>query len=350
MKTVIKNSISTLFSVALAAVFLYLAFRGKDIEALWHSLIDVHWSWFVVLFAGSALSHLIRAWRWKYLLYPIKPDISIRNTFSVTMIGYLINNVIPRLGEFFRPYAMKKLEGVSRSATMGTIVLERILDLVTFALVTLIVLSIYAEPFAVWFPGMAEFEWLFFAAAGVMTVVFGLIFLKAEVLFQFLKKLMFLFPVNVRTQVERIFDSFLTGFQAAKHPGNFFMIALTSLLIWISYIVLLYIPFFIYDFRTVNALDFGAAAVVQVASGIAFALPTPSGIGSYHAFTSFTLTELYHVDPAQALSFAVYTHAVGFLTTTVLGLYYFFADKVHISDAMTRNDTEDPKPPVHESV
>jgi uncharacterized protein (TIRG00374 family) len=341
VRSILKNIISTIFSIVLAAGFLYLAFRGKDVNALWSSLIDVHWSWFIILFAGSSLSHLIRAWRWKYLLYPIKPDISIRNTFSVTMIGYLINNVVPRLGEFVRPYAMKKLEGVSKSATMGTIVLERILDLVTFALVTLVVMAIYADQFAVWFPAIAQFEWLFFVAAGAMAIVFGMIFLKADALFQFLRRFLFLCPVNLRSTVEKIFDSFLTGFQAAKHPGNFLMIALTSLLIWISYIVLLYIPFFIYDFNTVNALDFGAAAVVQVASGIAFALPTPSGIGSYHAFTSFTLTQFYGVDPAAALSFAVYTHAVGFITTTVLGLYYFFADKVHIADVMNKNTTED---------
>ncbi len=130
MKSFVKNTLSTLFSIGLALFFLYFAFRGKDANAIWHSLIDVHWLWFVALFVGSALSHLIRAWRWKYLLQPIKKDISLRNAFSVTMIGYLINNVVPRLGEFVRPYAMKKLEGVSKSATMGTIILERIQDIV----------------------------------------------------------------------------------------------------------------------------------------------------------------------------------------------------------------------------
>lgn len=342
MKSIVKNTLSTLFSIILAALFLYLAFRGKNIDELWHSLIDVHWSWFVALFIGSALSHVIRAWRWKYLLYPIKQNISIRNTFSVTLIGYLINNVIPRLGEFVRPYALKKLEGVSKSATMGTIVLERILDLVTFALVVLMVLAIYAEPFAVWFPSMAEFEWLFFVGAAAMLIIFAMIFLKAEVLFQILRKFLFLFPQSLRAQAEKIFDSFLSGFQAAKHPGNFFMIALTSILIWVSYIALLYFPFFIYGFETDYALNFGSAAVLQVASGIAFALPTPSGIGSYHALTSFTLTQLFHVQPEQALSYAVYTHAVGFLTTTILGLYYFFVDKIHVADAMSKNELEEP--------
>ncbi len=341
MKSLLKNTLSALFSIGLAALFLYLAFRGKNINDIWHSLIDVHWSWFVILFAGSVLSHLIRAWRWKYLLYPIKKNISLRNTFSVTMIGYLINNVVPRLGEFVRPYAMGKLEGVSKSATMGTIVLERILDIVTFALIVLTVLSIYAEPFTAWFPSMAQFEWLFFAGAIIMMIVFVMIFLKADVLFQFLKKLSFLFPQKIRSQMDRIFDSFLTGFQASKHTGNFLMIAVTSLMIWTSYIVLLYIPFFIYNFPQQNGLNFGSAGVLQVASGFAFALPTPSGIGSYHSFMSFTLTHLFNVDPMQALSYAVYTHAVGFLTTTILGLYYFFVDKIHVGDAMNKNVMEE---------
>lgn len=338
MKSIIKNTLSMAFSVALAAVFLYFAFRGKDPSVIWNSLIDVHWIWFIVLFVGSALSHLIRAWRWKYLLQPIKENVSLRNAFSVTMIGYLINNVVPRLGEFVRPYAMKKLEGVSKSATMGTIILERVLDIVAFALVVLTVLAIYAEPFAVWFPAMAEFEWLFFVGAAVMLVIFVLIFLKADVLFRFLKKFLFLFPHTLGGQMEKIFDSFLSGFGAAKHSGNYFMIAVTSILIWISYIVLLYIPFFIYGFPEYNNLNFGSAAVLQVASGLAFALPTPSGIGSYHSFTSFVLTQMFSIDAIQALSYAVYTHAVGFLTTTILGLYYFFVDKIHVREAMLKTE------------
>ena len=341
MNSLIKNTISTLFSIALTVLFLYLAFQGKNIDQLWHSLIDVHWSWFVVLFVGSALSHLLRAWRWKYLLFPIKQNISLRNAFSATMIGYLVNNVVPRLGEFVRPYALKKLEGVSRSATLGTIVLERVLDLVTFAIIVLTVMAIYAKPFTIWFPSMAEFEWLFFVGAIVMLIVFVLIFLKAEILFQFLKKFLVLLPTKFRVQVEKIFDSFLTGFQAAKHPGNFLMIAVTSFMIWILYTILLYVPFFIYDFSSNSEINFGAAAVLQVASGFAFALPTPSGIGSYHAFTSFTLTQIFNVDSDSALSYAVYTHAVGFITTTVLGLYYFLIDRMHVSDVVGKGEPEE---------
>jgi hypothetical protein len=88
-------------------------------------------------------------------------------------------------------------------------------------------------------------------------------------------------------------------------------------------------------------LNFGSAAVIQVASGLAFALPTPSGIGSYHAFISYTLSDIFSVNAVQALSYAFYTHIVGFLTTTILGLYFFFKDKIHIADVMNTNNRED---------
>jgi uncharacterized protein (TIRG00374 family) len=341
MRSLLKNSISTLFSILLSALFLYLAFRGKDIGQLWTSLIEVHWSWFVLLFVGSALSHVLRAWRWKYLLYPIKKDVSLRNTFSATMIGYLINNVVPRLGEFVRPYSMKKLEGISRSATMGTIVLERILDLVTFAMFVLTVFAIYSEQFVIWFPSLANIDWLFIAGAAMMMIIFILMFLKAELMLQFVKRFLFLLPERMRGTAVKIYDSFITGFQASKYPGNYLMIAATSLLIWLSYIILLYVPFFIYDFSNNPEINFGAASVLQVASGFAFALPTPSGIGSYHAFTSFALTQMFNVDPETALSYAVYTHAVGFLTTTIVGLYFFIVDKMHVSDVVGTGDGDE---------
>lgn len=339
MKLFLKNTLQIVFSVGLALLFLYLAFRGKDLSAILSSLTDVHWSWFVILFIGSVISHVIRAWRWKYLLYPIKENISLRNVFSVVMIGYLINNVVPRLGELFRPYAMGKLEGVSKSATLGTIILERILDIVAFASIVLTVLFIYAEPFAVWFPALADLEWLFFVGAIVMLILFVLMFLKAEVFFKMFKGIARFLPRKFRAQGDRIYDSFISGFQAAKHPANFLMIGITSILIWMSYIVLLYIPFFIYNFPAESGLNFGSATVLQVASGIAFALPTPSGIGSYHSFMSFSLVQLFHVDPLKALSFSVYTHAVGFVATTSVGLYFFFKDKIHVADLMTKNES-----------
>lgn len=329
MKKKFSSLLRALFSIGLMVLFTWLAFRGQNISRIWTSITNVHWLWFVGLFIGGLLSHLFRAWRWKYLLYPIKQNISMRNAFSALMIGYMINGIFPRLGELVRPYAIKKTEEISGSAALGTVVLERILDIITFALIVFTVLALNGKTFVLWFPSMVNLEWLFFTASILLFVIFIFVFLKVETAFSFLKKMSSFAPAKYKSRVNEIFDSFINGFQASKHPGNFFMIGVTSILTWLSYIILLYIPFFAFG---MGNLDFGAATVLQVASGLAFAIPTPNGIGSYHSFTLFTLTQLYHVDANSALSYAVYTHAVGFLSTMLAGLYFMVRDNVHLSD------------------
>jgi uncharacterized protein (TIRG00374 family) len=313
-------------------VLLYLAFRGKDMGQLWESISAVSWIWFVILVIGGTLSHVVRAWRWQYLLSPIKPNVTLRNSFSAVMIGMLVNNVLPRVGEVVRPVALGKLERISRSAAFGTVVLERILDLITFILILLVVLFFYASSFSKLFPTLANVEWIFLYGSAASLVVFMVIFIKAEFVFSFLTRAVAFLPSSLRGKLERVINSFLRGFAASKQPGNFLMIAFTSLTIWIMYIVLMYLPFYAFNIAGFNNLDFSSATILMVVSGVAYAVPTPSGFGSYHFFTAFALSRLFNVDPVVASSYALYTHSLGFLSTTLVGLYYLLKDKIHVAE------------------
>ncbi len=321
-------------SIVLSAGFMYLAFRGKDLALLWDSILQLSWVWFVILSVGGIFSHFIRALRWKYLLYPVKKNITLRNSFSAVMIGYLINNVVPRLGEFIRPYAIGKLENVSKSAAFGTVVLERMLDFITFAVLIVTILTFYSDSLGAMFPALVVFKPLLLIASITLIALFVTIFYKAEFFFSVMKHIAKIFPLKIRTLVDQKFDSFLSGFSAAKDSKNLFIIAATSIAIWSVYIVLLYIPFFPYGMMDNHSMNFASAAMLMVVSGVAFAMPTPSGFGTYHSFTSFALVQLFHVDPVIALSYALYTHTVGFLSTTVLGLYFFIKDKIHVSEVV----------------
>jgi len=315
---------------------MYLAFRGKDMGQLWMSVSAVPLKWFVILTVGGVVSHLVRAWRWQYLLYPIKTDVSLRNSFSAVMIGILLNNVLPRVGEFVRPVAIGRLEKISRSAAFGTVVLERVLDLITFVLILLLVLFFYASSFTKLFPSLANIEWVFLAGSAVMLIVCVVVFLHAEFVFSFIRKLARVLPHGIRGKVEKIVDSFLTGFGASKHPGNYAMIGVTSLLIWGLYIILMYLPFYAFDMMAAYNLDFSSAAILMVVSGVAYAVPTPSGFGSYHFFTAFVLAQLFGVDPVVASGYALYTHTLGFISSTVVGLYYLLRDKIHVAELVAK--------------
>jgi uncharacterized protein (TIRG00374 family) len=328
----VKASARYLISFLVAGLFLYLAFRDKDFGAVWKTLSKVHWSWIVYLMIGGVLSHLARAWRWQYLLIPVKKNVSLRNSFSAVMIGYMVNNFLPRVGEVVRPYTLGRLESISKTAAFGTVIIERIIDIITFFSILLAVLFFYSNSFAQLFPSFASMEPLFLAGSVVCFALFVLFFFKAEFFFSLFRHVLVFLPEKLRNKIEHLFDSFLSGFAISKYPGQFLMIIVTSYIIWGLYLLLMYLPFYAFDMIGSNALNFGSATVLMVVSTVAFAFPTPSGFGTYHSFTSFALTRLYHVDGVTALSYTILTHEIGVFITTVIGLYYFLRDHIRVTE------------------
>jgi hypothetical protein len=115
-----------------------------------------------------------------------------------------------------------------------------------------------------------------------------------------------------------------------KH--HFFALFALSILLQATYALTLYIPFYAFDsIRQLN-LDFGASVVLLTISSIAYVLPVPGAMGTYHFMLSRALTNLYGVDLITAQSYSLVTHEVGYIVTMVVGLGYFLKDHVRVSD------------------
>ena len=140
-----------------------------------------------------------------------------------------------------------------------------------------------------------------------------------------------LLPARISTRLDGWAHSFLDGFLFLSRPGRFVIITVLSILIWLLYILMMYFAFFAFG---IQHLGIAGALVVQAISSIGMALPTPGGTGTYHAFTSQTLTRLYGVDATLSLSYATVTHAVGFIGVTIVGLYYFLHDHIKVGEAV----------------
>jgi hypothetical protein len=95
---------------------------------------------------------------------------------------------------------------------------------------------------------------------------------------------------------------------------------------------MIYLPFEAFGLVSSAGLDLRSALVVQAISSIGYMAPTPGATGPYHYFTVQTLTKLYGVGYDAARSYAVVTHALGYLTTSLLGLYFLFRDKLHVAE------------------
>jgi uncharacterized protein (TIRG00374 family) len=332
MPSTLKQLLRTLIGFAIAGFFLYLAFRGTDFAALWASFASVNYFWVILLIPTTLLSHWIRALRWAYLLAPIKAKTSKRHLFSAVMIGYMVNNALPRVGELVRPYVIGKLEGISKSSALGTVVIERILDFVTFYLIVSIILFVYPSALGPFFGDVSLIRPLFLVSSIAFFLAFVVLFFKIGSLVRFGSKIKVFVPMKYHERLESILNSFVSGFAVSKMRESFLALVVLSFVMQGLYALGLYLPFFAFDSMARLNLDFGASVVLLVISSIAFVLPAPGGLGTYHAFMTASLVQLYSVDKPTAQAYSIVTHEIGYILVTVIGFYYLVKDHIRVSE------------------
>ncbi|MFI5252050.1 MAG: lysylphosphatidylglycerol synthase transmembrane domain-containing protein [Bacteroidota bacterium] len=340
MNSSLKTILKYLISVLIMVVFLYFSFRGTDFRNLWIILSGANYWWVVALLPVLIISHLLRAWRWKYLMEPIKRDLSFRNLWSALIIGYMLNNVLPKVGEIVRPYAIGKLEHVSRSAAFGTVIVERIFDIISFMIFIILIPAVYNGPLTQSFPWLENVGIWITLCTFLLFGILIFLMLRRDVVIKLLRYFTnHLHPARAE-RFERITHSFLDGFLFLKDTHNYFMIGVLSILVWALYILMMYLPFYGFGMIQNYSLDWRAAFVVQGISSIGIIIPTPGATGPYHYFVIQTLTKLYGVNDDIARSYAASTHAVALLGTTLIGVYYFFKDKIHLKDVSNPAEAE----------
>ncbi len=224
------------------------------------------------------------------------------------------------------------MEGISRSSAFGTVLIERIFDVLSFMILIALLPLFYKGPL------LQNFPWLEEAGIWIVSLTllcFGVLvylMLRRDIVEKILKYFTRRLSVERGKLVEKIAHSFLDGLLFIKEPKNYLMIGIQSVLIWSLYIVMMYLPFYSFGMVEKFNMDWSAAVVIQAISSIAMMVPTPGAVGPYHLIIIQTLTKLYGVDADTAASYAAVTNAVGFIGITLLGAYYFFKDKLHMSE------------------
>jgi uncharacterized protein (TIRG00374 family) len=337
MRRTVRTTLNYLFSIFLTVVFLYFAFRGTDFHELGQVLSRANYWWAFAMLPPLLLSHVFRAWRWKYLLRPIKKETRFRNLFSAMSIGYLINNLLPKVGELVRPYAIGKLEGLSRSSAFGTLLVERIFDILSFLVLVGLIPLVYSGPLTQYFPWLEETGIWITAITLLALAVIVFLMMRRDIVERLLTFVTRHLSPRRAELVQHIAHAFLDGFLFLKEPKHYLAIGTLSVLVWGLYVVMMYLPFYAFGLVETYGLDLNSAIVLQAISSIGYMAPTPGATGPYHYFTIQTLTKLYGVDSELARSYAVVTHALGFMATTIIGLYFMFRDKLHLADVLKQS-------------
>lgn len=314
-----SNLLRTLAGFLIAALFIYFAFRGISFKSLLHDALQANYWILLLTVLIVLLSHFIRALRWRLILQELKEDVSVVNTWGSIMVGYLLNNFVPRLGEVVRGYTTGRLEEVSVSGVFGTIVLERLFDMLSAGVLFGLALFLYHGNLIQSFP--------FLRIAGVLLIagsvmVGGLLY--AASISEKLQKLILRFvaavlPKKFAHRVESIVMSFLTSFRLLRSGKRVGLITFYTALIWIVYIFTMYVPFFAFPFGARLHLTFYDAFLLILVTTIAWVVPSPGGMGVYHLFVSQALVIISGVPKAEALTYATLTYFFGYIAITIVG-------------------------------
>ena len=323
-------------NVGISAFFIWLAVRGIDFNELKQSFFGVSIGFVLLSVLLNLFSCWVRAIRWQYLLMPIK-KVSLHNVFSALMIGFMINNVLPfRLGEFVRGYALKQSDNISFSASIGTVVVERIIDVLTLLVIFAVILFLF--PFPEWVKSGGI---LVGAIVGVSIFILYLLVKKTEWALNIISRIFGLFSEKLSIQIVRIARSFIEGVSFLHSAKSYFIISLLSVFTWVIYIYVMYAMFFAVHFDSIYQLDTLGATVVMVFTSFAIMIPAAPGyVGTFHEIAKQSLM-LLHVDKEPALGFAIIFHACHYLSITGIGFIYFLNNRIKLKDALLSGQAAD---------
>ncbi|MBN2390782.1 MAG: flippase-like domain-containing protein [Anaerolineae bacterium] len=336
-----KRSLQIAMTLVLSAVALYFALRGVDFSEVGAALQQVRMGWLLLTLALILLTLVVRAQRWRILL---GRKLSLRDTFGLINIGYLVSGVLPlRAGDPARAVAASTRGPVSVIAALSTVVVERVLDM--FLVVIMLVVTL---PFV---PGLRTYlaggqlgeslsYQLIIGLSGVLAlgllVMFFLVALfpqKIEALAQrVLEMLRVPNPERWLKPVQHALDG-LIALRSAREGGA---MLLWSVVLWI--VTPLY---FLVGLQACPFLPAGdsvlKAAVVTWSSAFGMVFPATGGLGSFHFAVREALFWGFDIAYEAGLTYAVIVHALAYLTGIIMGaltlLIWGISLKSLVSDA-----------------
>ncbi len=314
-KGIVGNAVKILLPLLLGGAILYWMYRGFDFERVRQVVLyEMDWTWMVLSFPFGILAQALRGWRWRMSLQPVVG--SVRSSVSVNSIflSYAASLVVPRIGEFTRCAVLKRWEGVSFTRALGTVVTERIVDLLLMLIIVGATLMLEMSTFGTFFRQtgtsvstiLSGFSW----AGWLVTIV--CLLAMAILLHILLRRLSFY--SRMKTTLADIWQ----GVVSLKNVRGLPLFALMTVGIWLCYFLHYYLTFFCFDFT--RHLGLACAMVTFVVGSIAVIVPTPNGAGPWH-FAVKTMLILYGVADEQALYFVLIVHTVQTLLVIALGVY-----------------------------
>lgn len=321
-----KKYLRYFLSVSIAGVFLWLAFRNVSFGEVRLVMSTLTWYWVIPYLFISLFSHYLRAERWKLFIEQEGVRTNRLTLFTGVMLGYMVNYAVPRLGELSRSVYVGNKEGLSRSRLVGTVVLERGLDLLVLLVLVLVVFYYILSDISVIAPIVGSetilfLTWVLSMDGVLFFFLFLVFFLLALTGLYYMVVLLgrwLPFFSHLFDLIADISKKFFQGLLSISRIKNWPLFLLLTAGIWFCYVIMTYIPFVAFNLHVMFDLGFREAFIITVISAMGIALPSPGGIGTYHWLVSRSLFLLFAVPEAVGAAYSIVSHLVPMIIILVI--------------------------------
>ena len=313
----IKKAVQWVVMLLLAAVLLYFAFRGVKWADFMDGIRSCDFRWILVSMAASILAFVVRGLRWRQVMLPLNPSITVREAYDGVTVAYLTNFALPRAGELARCGVISATGKASFESVLGTVVLERSWDMVTYLIILFLVLLAGESSFGrfvsdeVWRPAVDSMSfdvlWLIGGAAALCVGACILVFCYRRRLsrYRFFEKLF------------SLARGLIGGLTVGLKMKGKWKFLLYTLLLWVCYWAMSYST--ILAFPQVAGLNWADALFLMVVGSLGWIVPVQGGIGAYHFILSLAMASIYSIPQTSGVIFATISHESQALTMLLCG-------------------------------
>lgn len=304
-----------LLPIVLGGMILWWMYRGMAWNDIRQSVMeDMDWTWMLLSLPFGITAQLFRALRWRQALEPMGEKVRRSTCINAIFLSYGSSLLVPRVGEFLRCGVLKKWDGVSFSRGIGTVVTERVVDVLMILLLSAITVVMELPVFVriARETGLSaegilnRFTPTGYMVTGLCLVMIGIMTWWASRKFDFLSKL------------HGMFQELKTGIFSIRYIRKRWLFITYSIGIWVSYFLHFYLTF--YCFRYTADLGFPVALVAFVVGTFAVLVPTPNGAGPWH-FAVKTVLVLFGVSQVDGALFALIVHTIQTALVALLGVW-----------------------------
>ena len=320
----LRTVVVSLLALVLVGWFL----QHANLADVWAEVRQARGDLLFLGFLFVMMTYWARAIRWQYLLTPVGPT-RFRTVFRTTVIGFAALAILPaRVGDVLRPYLLARREGLATSATLATVFLERVLDLIA----VLVLLAVY-----VWGAGGADLperllkpieasSAIAAALAATLLVLMWVLATHPERIGRLVATTARLLPGSISNRIGQLASTFSSGFAAARNPRAMIMAIAWSFPLWLAIAAEVWVVTVAFGID----MPFAGTFLLQSLLVIGVAVPTPGGVGSYHEAYRIGVTTFFGAPNDRAVASAIVTHALSFLPVVVLGVIFMAQDGLSV--------------------